>query len=35
MQDIKSYKAAGIDKLSGKLLKDVAVILAKPFSAFL
>ena len=35
MQDIKSYKAAGIDKLSGKFLKDVAVILAKPVSALL
>ena len=32
MQDIKSSKAAGIDKLSGKFLKDGADILAKPVS---
>ena len=30
MQDIKSSKAAGIDKLSGRFLKDGAYILAKP-----
>ena len=30
MQDIKSSKAAGVDKLSGKFLKDGANILAKP-----
>ena len=33
MQDIKSSKAAGIDKLSGRFLKDGADILAKPVSA--
>ena len=33
MQDIKSSKAAGVDKLSGKFLKDGANILAKPVSA--
>ena len=33
MQDIKSSKAAAIDKLSGKFLKDGAEILAKPVSA--
>ena len=33
MQDIKSSKAAGIDKLSGKFLKDDTDILAKPVSA--
>ena len=33
MQDIKSSKAAGIDKLSGRFLKDGAYILAKPVSA--
>ena len=33
MQDIKSSKAAGIDKLSGKFLKDGADVLAKPVSA--
>ena len=33
MQDIKSYKAAGVDKLSGRFLKDGADILAKPVSA--
>ena len=32
MQDIKSSKAAGIDKLSGTFLKDGADILAKPVS---
>ena len=34
MQDIKSSKAAGVDKLSGGFLKDGADILAKPLSAF-
>ena len=29
MQNIKSAKAAGVDKLSGKFLKDVADIPAK------
>ena len=29
MQNIKSSKAAGVDKFSGKFLKDVADILAK------
>ena len=33
MQDIKSFKAARVDKLSGKFLKDGADILAKPVSA--
>ena len=33
MQDIKSSKAAGIDNLSGKFLKDGADVLAKPVSA--
>ena len=33
MQDIKSSKAAGIDKLSGRFLKNGAYILAKPDSA--
>ena len=33
MQDIKSSKAAGIDKLSGRFLKDGADILAKPVSS--
>ena len=33
MQDIKSSKATGIDRLSGKFLKDGADILAKPVSA--
>ena len=33
MQDIKSFKAAGVDKLSGKFLKDGADILAKSVSA--
>ena len=33
MQDIKSSKPAGIDKFSGKFLKDIADILAKPVSA--
>ena len=33
MQDIKSSEAAGIDKLSGRFLKDGADILAKPVSA--
>ena len=33
MQDIKSSKAVGIDKFSGKFLKDGADILAKPVSA--
>ena len=33
MQDIKSFKAAGIDKLSGKFLKDGTDILAKRVSA--
>ena len=32
MQYVKSFKAAGIDKLSGKFLKDGADILAKPVS---
>ena len=30
VQDIKSSKAAGVDELSGKFLKDSADILAKP-----
>ena len=34
MQDIKSSKAAGVHKLSGRFLKGGADILAKPFSAF-
>ena len=34
MQDLKSSKAAGTDKLSGKFLKDGADILAKPVSPF-
>ena len=33
MQDIKSPKAAGVDKLSEKFLRDVAYILAKPIFA--
>ena len=33
MQDIKSSKAAGVDKLSGKFLKNGFDILAKPVSA--
>ena len=33
MQDIKSSKAAGVDKLSGKFLKDRADILVKSASA--
>ena len=33
MQDIKSSKATGVDKLSGKFLKDRADILVKPASA--
>ena len=33
MQDIKSSKAAGVDKLSGRFLKDGADILVKPVSA--
>ena len=33
MQDIKSSKAAGADKLSGKLLKGGDDILANPVSA--
>ena len=33
MQDIKSSKATGVDKLSGRFLKDGADILAKPVSA--
>ena len=32
MQDIKNSKSAGVDKLSGRLLKDGADIAAKPFS---
>ena len=32
MQDIKNSKAAGLDKLSGKFLKDGTDILAKPVS---
>ena len=33
MRDIKSSKAAGVDKLSGKFLKDGPDVLAKPVSA--
>ena len=33
MQDFKSSKAAGVDKLLGRLLKDGADILEKPVSA--
>ena len=33
MQDIKSSKTAGVDKLSGMFLKDGTDILAKPVSA--
>ena len=33
MQDIKSSKTAGVDKLSERFLKDWADILAKPVSA--
>ena len=33
MQDIKSSKNAGVDKLSGRFLKDSAGNLAKPVSA--
>ena len=32
LNDMNVDKAAGIDNLSGKLLKDGANILAKPFS---
>ena len=32
MTNIQSYKAAGVDKLSGRFLKDGANILAKPIS---
>ena len=34
MQDIKSSKAARVDKLSARFLKDDAGILVKPVSAF-
>ena len=34
MQDIKSSKAAGVNKRSGKFLKDGSDILAKQVSAF-
>ena len=33
MQNIESSKAAGVDTLWGKFLKDAADILAKPISA--
>ena len=33
MQDIESSKATGVDKLSGRFLKDGTDILAKPVSA--
>ena len=33
IRDIKSSRAAGVDKLSGSFLKDGADILAKPVSA--
>ena len=33
MTNIESSKAAGVDKLSGRFLKDGANILAKPISA--
>ena len=31
-QDLDENKAAGLDNLSGKLLKDGATVLAKPIS---
>ena len=34
MQDIKSSKAAGVDKLLGRFLKDCADTLTKPISSF-
>ena len=33
MTNIESFKAAGVDKLSGRFLKDGTNILAKPISA--
>ena len=33
MQDVENVKAAGVDKLSGRFLKDDTHILVKPVSA--
>ena len=34
LQDLDENKAAGLDNLSGKFLKDPAIVLAKPISQY-